>query len=79
MPHLETGEVVHVIFNTLGVFNRLNIFQLYEQSINFITERTVRKFIDDDTPVKDMEKIFFRILEIFNEEVINHHYLLIKK
>ena len=68
MPHLETGEVVHIIFNTLGVFNRLNIFQLYEQSINFITERAVHKFIDENLSVPEMEKIFFRILEIFNDE-----------
>lgn len=68
MPHLETGEVVHIIFNTLGVYNRLNFFQLYEQSINFITERTVHEFIDKDMSVKDMERILFRILEIFNDE-----------
>lgn len=68
MPHLETGERVDIKFNTLGVFNRLNIFQLYEQSINFITERTVQKFINENTSIPEMEKIVFRILEIFNPE-----------
>lgn len=67
MPHLETGEVVHIVFNSLGVYNRLNIFQLYEQSINFITNRVVEKF-RTGIPMKEKEKIFFRLLEIFNPE-----------
>ena len=66
MPHLENGEIVHIIFNTLGVYNRLNIFQLFEQSINFVTNRVVEKFINDNLSVPEMEKILFRILEIFN-------------
>lgn len=68
MPHLENGEIVHIIFNTLGVYNRLNIFQLYEQSINFITERIVERFINEDMKVSDMEKIFFKVIGIFNPE-----------
>lgn len=41
MPILENGKVVDVLFNCLGVVNRLNSFQLFEQSINFIMNRTV--------------------------------------
>lgn len=67
MPHLETGEVVHIVFNSLGVYNRLNIFQLYEQSINFITNRVVEKFRTGLT-MKEKENILFRLLEIFNPE-----------
>ena len=68
MPHLENGEIVHIIFNTLGVFNRLNIFQLYEQSINFITERIVERWIKEDCSIKDMESDLFKVIRIFNEE-----------
>ena len=41
MPVLENGKIVDVQFNCLGVINRLNSFQLFEQSINFIMNRTV--------------------------------------
>ena len=41
MPVLENGRVVDVQFNCLGVINRLNSFQLFEQSINFIMNRTI--------------------------------------
>ena len=41
MPVLENGKVVDVLFNCLGVVNRLNSFQLFEQSINFIMNRTI--------------------------------------
>ena len=41
MPVLENGRVVDVQFNCLGVINRLNSFQLFEQSINFIMIRTI--------------------------------------
>lgn len=68
MPHLENGEVVHIIFNTLGVFNRLNIFQLYEQSINFITERIVERWINEDISIENMEKDLFKVISIFNAE-----------
>ena len=52
MPHLETGEIVHIVFNTLGVYNRLNIFQLFEQSINFVTNRVVEKFVNDNLSIR---------------------------
>lgn len=41
MPVLSNGKVVDVLFNCLGVINRLNSFQLFEQSINFIMNRTI--------------------------------------
>ena len=64
MPHLENGEVVHIIFNTLGVYNRLNIFQLFEQSINFVTNRVVEKFVNDNLSIPEMEKILFAVDEL---------------
>ena len=43
MPTLEDGRTVHVIFNSLGVINRLNSYQLYESSINFVADRLIEK------------------------------------
>lgn len=65
MPHLETGKSVDIILETLGPVNRLNIFQLYEQSITFICNRNVEYMRTVDIPEK--ERILFRTLEIFNQ------------
>ena len=79
MPHLETGEIVHIVFNTLGVYNRLNIFQLFEQSINFITNRVVEHFREEGVTLKEKEDILFRVLEIFNPEQSEKFKVLYKK
>ena len=68
MPHLENGEIVHIVFNTLGVYNRLNIFQLYEQSITFITNRIVERFRNENLSIEEMEDITFKVISIFNPE-----------
>lgn len=74
MPRIRTGEhtteQVDIIFNTLGVFNRLNIFQLYEQSITFITDNIVRymETMDFKTQYKEMEEMFFKVIGIFNKD-----------
>ena len=68
MPHVvETGETVHVIFNTLGVIGRLNFFQIFEQAITFIMDRQLEK-IKSCEDLKDKEYYLFRLLEIFNKE-----------
>lgn len=67
MPYLETGERVDVVFNSLGVINRLNSFQLYEQSITFICNR-VRDRIKTLTDLSEKEKLLFRTIEFFNED-----------
>ena len=63
---LYNTEHVDIIFNTLGVYNRLNIFQLFEQSINFITGRVVEKFKENNMTIKEMETILFDIINTFN-------------
>lgn len=65
MPHLETGEVVHVKVNGLGPVNRLTTMPLMEESITFICNRGVEHMRTLDS-IKDKEKIFFRIIEIFS-------------
>lgn len=67
MPILENGKRVDVIFNSLGVVNRLNSFQLIEQSINFICNRVVEKLKETKT-LQEKEMIFFRVLGYFNQK-----------
>ena len=65
MPILSNGKVVDVLFNNLGVVNRLNSFQLFEQSINFIMNRTIDR-------VKELETndqragLIFTMIKHFN-------------
>ena len=65
MPITEIGERVDVIFNVLGVPNRLNTFQLIEQSINFVTAHVVRKLNELET-MKEREDLLFDIVGRFN-------------
>lgn len=67
MPHFGNGEVVDVIFDSLGVPNRLNIFQLYEQSVT-AQMRQVRDHLKTLKTVKEKEDIFFTFLACYNEE-----------
>jgi len=67
MPFLETGERVDIIFNTLGVINRTNSFQLMEQSINFICNR-VRERLKIMNDLKEKEKLLFKIINYFNDK-----------
>ena len=64
MPHLETGEVVHVKVNGLGPVNRLTTMPLMEGSITFIGNRAVEHMRDLD--IKGKEEVFFRVLQIFS-------------
>lgn len=67
MPHLETGERIDIIFNSLGVINRLNSQQLFEQSITFVCNRVVEKLREIDS-LEDKEKLLLRIVWYFNEK-----------
>lgn len=67
MPVLENGKRVEVIFNTLGVINRLNSQQLYEQTITFICNRTVEQFKILKTN-EERYKLMTSIVSAFNKE-----------
>lgn len=67
MPYLENGERVEVILNSLGVINRLNSMQIYELSINFITNRVVEK-LNTLTSLDDKENLLFDIIGRFNSK-----------
>jgi DNA-directed RNA polymerase beta subunit len=73
MPHFGNGEVVDVIFDSLGVPNRLNIFQLYEQSVT-AQARQVREHLKTLKTVKEKEDVFFKFLRIYNEDQADRVY-----
>lgn len=67
MPELENGEKVDIIFNTLGVINRLNSQQLFEQSITFIGNRVAERFRTMDS-LEEKEQILLKIIWYFNKD-----------
>ena len=73
MPHFGNGEVVHVIFDSLGVPNRLNIFQLIEQTIT-AQGRLVVEHLKTLEKLEDKEAVFFKFLRIYNEEQADRVY-----
>lgn len=69
MPVLENGERVHIIFNSLGVVNRLNSQQLFEQSITFICNRVAERMVTLDT--SHAAELLLRTIWYFNEDQAN--------
>lgn len=77
MPITENGKRIHAILNVLGPYNRLIIMPLREQSINFILDRVLDYFKENDLSLTQREDIFFDILGSFSKEysdVIEKHY-----
>lgn len=64
--HLRTGERVQMIINPLGVPNRLNIMQIFCQSITFRGRRILER-MRQETSLKEKEKLLFTFIKIFNE------------
>lgn len=67
MPFLENGKRVDVLFNLLGVVNRLNSFQLFEQSITFICDRVIERMQTMDS-IKSKWNLLYDIVSRFNPE-----------
>lgn len=67
MPHFGNGEVVHIIFDSLGVPGRLNIFQLFEQTIT-AQARQIKEHLSELTDLKEKERILFTFLRCYNEQ-----------
>lgn len=66
MPHLETGKVVDIVLDGLGPVNRLNVMQMFEQTITFIGNRNIEYFKDKPIPIK--EEISFTFISLLNPE-----------
>lgn len=73
MPHFGNGEVIDVIFDSLGVPNRLNIFQLYEQSVT-AQARQIRDHLKTLDNLEEKEEILFKFLRCYNEEQADRVY-----
>ncbi|MDD3172107.1 MAG: hypothetical protein PHF63_00305 [Herbinix sp.] len=67
MPYLENGKQIHLCFNTNGVINRMNAFQLYEQSITFICNRTQERMRELKTK-KQKADLLLKLIYLFNEK-----------
>lgn len=65
--YLENGTRIDIIFDTLGVINRLNTFQLFEQGITFRAQRVLER-IKDTKAIKDKEKLLFPFIRVFDED-----------
>lgn len=68
MPTLETGEPVEILFNTLGVINRLNSMQLYEQSVTFIGNRIMERAVDPQYDIDYRVDLITDSIRRFNNE-----------
>ncbi len=66
MPVTETGDRIEIIFNTLGIINRLNTAQLYEQSITFIMDRVCQKMKTLQV-LEEKEELLLKAIGFFNE------------
>lgn len=67
MPYLENGKRVDILFNPLGVINRLNSQQLNEQSITFVCDRTTERMVTFDNR-QDKEDLMLDIIGRFNKK-----------
>jgi hypothetical protein len=68
MPFIETNGKIkrtELVLNSLGVVNRLNSWQLYQVSINFICNKVAEK-IETLKTNKEKEKLLFDIVKRFN-------------
>ena len=67
MPISETGVRADLILNALGVVNRLNPGQLFEQELNFISDNIVNKAKTLET-VKEQALYILDYIKTVNEE-----------
>lgn len=63
MPILENGKIIDVQMNILGIIGRLNSWQLFEQSITFVLNRT----IDRCRQLENNDQRFALIYEIISQ------------
>lgn len=71
MPTTEDGMKAEVILNPYGVINRMNVSQLYEQKINFMSDH-VAKIIKSKTNRLDKEKELFNYLLAINRREFDY-------
>jgi len=67
MPKTKDGLTAEVVLNPLGVINRLNIAQIIEQYINFMSLNMVEKLKEMDD-LYEMQDYFFKFMKLLNKE-----------
>jgi len=67
MPVTEDGKRAEIVLNPLGILNRLNLAQIQEQYLNFMTDRLIERLKETDD-VFEREEIFFSFMKIVNKE-----------
>jgi DNA-directed RNA polymerase beta subunit len=70
MPMTEDGERAEVVLNPLGIMNRLNPAQLYEQEINFISNQITKRLkkMYEEKKYDGMTDLFFDYIWDINEK-----------
>lgn len=63
--YLENGTRIDLILDTLGVINRLNTFQLFEQGITFRAQRVLERIMEVKT-MKEKEALLFTFIRVFS-------------
>lgn len=69
MPMSDNGEFVELIFNSLGVPNRVNAGQLFESSINFIGRRIVEAMQIECFDVSQCVEIYLKFLYMLSDKL----------
>ena len=76
MPQTENGIKIDILLNPYGVINRMNISQLYEQKINFMSNHVVDIMKSKNTLKEKEVELFGYLFEINKEEyefMLNHY------
>ena len=68
MPQTENGIKIDILLNPYGVINRMNISQLYEQKINFMSNHVVDIMKSKTTRKEKEHELFMYLLEINETE-----------
>lgn len=69
MPKTQDGRSVDIQANMCGVFGRENIGQLFEMSLNYISNNIVKAMIDDTTSVDNAIAMFLDYLELVSPKM----------
>lgn len=70
MPINEYGERVDICLNPLGIINRLNLSQIQEQYLNFMSDNLIRKLkeLNAKNNITGMEDEFFSYMKLINRQ-----------
>src|SRR5574344_116218 len=81
MPCTEDGQRADIVLNSLGVLNRMNPAQLYEQFINFMSDHVVReiKKLSDPNDKIDLYLSYLKYLDKEEHDFIEGETILMNR